>query len=258
MVETRQNLKGTPLHWHEFYEAIIYWNCRGTCYINNVAYSIEDGSCFLMTPIDSHETVFESTKDSRQIMINFLPSAIDSQISSYLNFPIKMNGIKEDDNIVKILKDIKNELGIKKEFGTNLRYHLLNTFVIILLREGIKLNSKNKIVPDIVIKAITYISNHYTEGIGLYDVAASINVNPSYLSALFSKTAKITLTSYISELRIENSKYLLKTSNMSILDVCYASGFGTYSHFFRTFKNVVGITPAQYRNLKKEEKSIIQ
>ena len=52
---------------------------------------------------------------------------------------------------------------------------------------------------------------------------------------------------FIANIRINNAKVLLKTTDKRISDIAVQIGFFDHSHFIRTFKKIVGATPAEYR-----------
>ena len=61
----------------------------------------------------------------------------------------------------------------------------------------------------------------------------------------------ISFNSYKNRYRINNACYLLSNSNYSILQCALESGYQSVRSFNRNFKNILGITPAEYRNRLK-------
>lgn len=54
-------------------------------------------------------------------------------------------------------------------------------------------------------------------------------------------------------LRIDNAKYLLRYTNISILDISFKCGFNSQSYFCSTFKKQTGYTPSEYRVMILED-----
>lgn len=100
---------------------------------------------------------------------------------------------------------------------------------------------------DSVKKAIQYISVNYFQNITLDMVAAYAHLNPAYFSTLFKNTTGHSFKEYLTMVRIEESKRLLKTTSHSIVDICLAVGFEDQSYFSKVFKKYTGLTPKQYR-----------
>lgn len=100
---------------------------------------------------------------------------------------------------------------------------------------------------DSVKKAIRYISVNFFQNITLDMVAAHVHLNPAYFSTLFKNSTGQSFKEYLTMVRIEESKRLLKTTNYSIVDICLAVGFEDQSYFSKVFKKHTGLTPKQYR-----------
>lgn len=95
--------------------------------------------------------------------------------------------------------------------------------------------------------AIQYICSHYTETITLEMLASHVNLSTSYFSEIFKKQTEMSLRDYINKIRIDESKYLLLNTTLSILEVSVAIGFEYQNYFTKVFKKFVGITPKEYR-----------
>lgn len=95
--------------------------------------------------------------------------------------------------------------------------------------------------------AIQYICSHYTETITLKTLAAHVNLSTSYFSEIFKKQTEMSLRDYINKIRIDESKYLLLNTTLSILEVSVAIGFEYQNYFTKVFKKFVGTTPKEYR-----------
>ncbi len=72
----------------------------------------------------------------------------------------------------------------------------------------------------------------------------------SYFSHQFTKKYNMSFKTYITKLRINYTKFLLSSSDLSIADIALDCGFSHQSHFTQIFKSVVGVTPLKYRQTK--------
>lgn len=97
---------------------------------------------------------------------------------------------------------------------------------------------------------IAYCSAHYKEAISLTTVAEALGYSATHLSHLFSEKFKIGFSQFISAMRIEDAKKMLR-GNIKITQIALDCGFGSMRNFNRTFKNATGKTPSEYRNAKK-------
>ena len=97
-------------------------------------------------------------------------------------------------------------------------------------------------------KVLTQIDYDLTADLGLKNLAAQLNVNPSYLSTLFKKETGSTLTEYVNQKRIEHAVFLLNSSSLQIQMIAQYSGIPDVNYFTKTFKKIIGITPKEYRD----------
>ncbi len=96
--------------------------------------------------------------------------------------------------------------------------------------------------------AIDFINANYAQQITLANVAKSSHLSVSRLAHVFKEQAGITIVDYITNVRIEVAKNLLIATNKSCTEICFEVGFNNQSYFTRTFKDLVGMTPRQFRN----------
>jgi AraC-like DNA-binding protein len=95
--------------------------------------------------------------------------------------------------------------------------------------------------------AVRYIRERYAEELSLAGLASRFGINPSYLSRAFARHTGIHLFEYINRVRIAKSCLLLKRSSASIVEIAFAVGYNSLSHFNRYFRRVTGMSPREYR-----------
>lgn len=106
---------------------------------------------------------------------------------------------------------------------------------------------REKKVSKLVLKARNYIDINYNKEITLEDVSRYVNVSPHYFSRLFKDETGENFIEYLTSVRIQKAKELLKEGIFSVKEICYMVGYGDPNYFSRTFKKVVGITPTEYK-----------
>lgn len=102
-------------------------------------------------------------------------------------------------------------------------------------------------VPYVIHNAIAYIEKHYTESITLEDIANQVGLTPQYFSTYFKEEMDCTLIDYITKLRIEKAKEIIRNSQMSVQEICFIVGYHDPNYFSRIFKKYVGLTPSKYK-----------
>lgn len=101
---------------------------------------------------------------------------------------------------------------------------------------------------DAVDEVTHYIDEHFHLPLHLEALAQSVHFSPSYLSRLFHQKTGMTLKTYITLRRLDNAKYLLENSEMSIGEIAVNCGFSNVSNFNRVFKQQTGISPLEFRH----------
>ena len=99
-------------------------------------------------------------------------------------------------------------------------------------------------------RLIEYCSTHYTEPISLSGVAEALGYSATHLSHLFADKFRIGFSKFITAMRIEDAKKLLR-GTAPITAIALDCGFGSMRNFNRAFKDEIGMTPSEYRKGKQ-------
>ncbi len=101
---------------------------------------------------------------------------------------------------------------------------------------------------DVVEMAKRYIQDTFSdEDITLNSVASFVNVSPNHMSAMFSQKTGQTFVKYLTDVRMNRAKELLKCTNMRSNEISEEVGYKDPHYFSHLFKKNVGCTPLQYR-----------
>jgi len=96
-------------------------------------------------------------------------------------------------------------------------------------------------------QAREFINEEFTQPLTLSAIAESVKVHPVYLANSFRRRYGCSVGEYLRQRRIEFACHRISDSKDSLAEVALAAGFSNQSHFSRTFKQLTGMTPAQYR-----------
>jgi two-component system response regulator YesN len=144
----------------------------------------------------------------------------------------------EENNQLTYINDLKN---IKE-------HHNLKNWCISeakRITEAIK-SQKEDNTSDLILEAKEFIKGNYNEELHLKDVATAISISPQYLSKIFKDEVGINFIDYLTTVRIEEAKKMLKQENLSIKEICFRIGYNDPNYFSRLFKKIVGISPTEY------------
>lgn len=96
----------------------------------------------------------------------------------------------------------------------------------------------------------SYIKSHLSEKLTLDLIAAQLHYNPEYFSRYFKRATGKNISEYLTAMRMDRAKELLKTTDLSINEVCYFCGYSSLSNFRSHFVKHCGMSPKEYRNAK--------
>lgn len=105
---------------------------------------------------------------------------------------------------------------------------------------------------DVLQALLLFLNENYTQPLSRKAVAKAVGCNESYISHIFSNAFKITLTDYITSLRISDALHLLSETSMSVSQIGLSLGFGSIRSFNRAFQKQMHMSPTEYRNSVKQ------
>ena len=105
-------------------------------------------------------------------------------------------------------------------------------------------NEKNVITLK---KALAYIRNSYDQQMTLKDIADSAGISPKYLCTFFKEMTGKSPFEYINAYRIERAARKLISTDWPVTQIAYMCGFNDLSYFIKTFKQIKGVTPKNFR-----------
>ena len=97
-------------------------------------------------------------------------------------------------------------------------------------------------------QVVKFIHENCEQNISLGDIAASVHLNPKYLSRVFKRETGQSPLEYLNALRVAKSKVLLLKTSDSISSIAEELGYSDVRVFIRHFKKLENITPSQFRS----------
>ena len=124
----------------------------------------------------------------------------------------------------------------------NLVKELYKTYV-----EEVNKVKKENLYSKPVMRCLNYMESHFNEKITVKQLAEYVDLNPRYLSEVFKKEKGVTITEYLTAMRIEVACSLLTRTEYTYAQIAYSLAFCSQSHFSCVFRERTGYTPHQYR-----------
>ena len=100
---------------------------------------------------------------------------------------------------------------------------------------------------DPIRKSVAYLNEHYAESVPIDQLARISHYSVAQFRRLFTKLMRMSPSEYVTQVRINAAKTLLRTSDKLIADIAAETGFCDHSHFIKTFRAATGQTPNEFR-----------
>ncbi len=159
----------------------------------------------------------------------FVRAAIESHVDPELAFTLSDFFINEIEHL--------NDLEALRKY----EYHMVKEIIALVTKSRVTTYS----LP--VTQMIEYIHGHISEDVSLSTLTDLIGKSKEYLSALFKEEVGSTVTDYIHEQKVEESKNFLVFTELTVTDIALLFHFCNTSYYSRIFKRYTGITPSRYR-----------
>lgn len=239
--------KEYSLHWHDYFEfEIITSGCAEHIHNQN-KYIAGAGNAYLMSYYDFHS--FKAVTDTRLIGIRFNDNVLSDELTTFISLGIHKFNCTYDKNelnsIINLIKKIEAEKKQGLLFSRQIIINTLSELVINIIRKSDA--GTEKPIPQLIQKAVTYLFKNFRDDISLSDLAGQLHVSVNYLGVLFRNSTGVPFREYLNMLRLKYSCRLLLSSDLSVKEVAYASGYKTNEHFLRVFRQNLNMTPSEYR-----------
>jgi AraC family transcriptional regulator len=156
-----------------------------------------------------------------------------------------------DPLVAASLEALLRELRAPQEAGSLYADRLADVLVLHLIRTaGGKIpesSAKGGLSPQALRRACERLEASAERGISLEDLAREVGMSRFHFARAFRRSTAKSPHQYLTDLRVERAKQMLLHSDLPVVDVALAAGFGSQSHFTHTFRRTTGLTPAAYR-----------
>ena len=83
------------------------------------------------------------------------------------------------------------------------------------------------------------------------DICRKFNFSKNHIINIFKKDYNVTPVKYINDVKLRRARYLLEVTSESAENIATESGFGDYSHFYKTFYKENGMSPTEWRKQRQ-------
>jgi len=112
----------------------------------------------------------------------------------------------------------------------------------------------NAVTRNSIEKAKEFIHQNYMNSeLNLKTVAESVHISPGYFSQLFRQVTGKNCIEYLTKVRIDAAKKLLKETTLKTYEIAEKVGFNDSQYFSTCFKKLIGVTPTEYRDVIRDD-----
>ena len=187
---------------------------------------------------------------------NFIQQDLEFDMGKYLFLEIMASVIKvlNDMNIDRV-DVLEQDLNPTKDLivcsEINQMYYIIESVVESVCKYiADNIESSENELKEIITEYVH--ANYTSNNISLTIIADACNITPTYLSYFFKQHTNQNISDYINNLRISDTKHLLKKTTLTLEEISSKVGYTNSSVLIRNFKKYVGITPGQYRRKPRQ------
>ncbi len=166
------------------------------------------------------------------------------------------NGVRYSDPEIKKTLDTLFSLCKEQPPGydilSSLQLHTLVSQFMLLSRKS---GEAGRELPALVINAVNLIEENYAQKITLDDICRHLNISKFYFCRVFHQNMQCSPYEYLLNYRITQAKRWLRTTDYSMEVIAEKVGFGTSSHFIKTFVQRENVTPYKFRLYNADDKN---
>ena len=250
-----------PIHWHDEFEIIYVKSGFLTVSISGENYIGKPGDAFVVSPGNLH---FMGSQTGNVDYFTFLfplkyisfrtDDILDDKLLEPLNSGHLIINPEIKDTVKEQCEQLVEIYGAKKEESQSKITAQIKTkiillqFILELWKRGFIVENDTSGKNTVEKEMVSYIQQNFTGKILLKEFGEQFHLSEKYISRYFKEHFHITISQYVTYLRLEHAKHLLQDTDIPVTEVAMHSGYQNVSYFIRSFKKTYGMSPLKYRN----------
>lgn len=242
-------------HYHDHFQLLYALEGEGELNIDNKRYDFSKDQVVLIVPQSVHSIKSHS---KLTVLVLAFSKILGQDIESLFLQVFKLQSTHFQLDLVRaseVRQLLRKMLFEQTEYDPLCKYSS-PVYLFELLLILVRLN-KNKTIEHANDKRSnqmrSYIEANYFENITAESLSATFNISPRYINDIFKEKYHETPLQYLQKVRIDRAKILLIETNKDIVSICFEVGYETLSTFYRSFRNLVGMSPNKFRKMNKEQ-----
>ena len=250
-----------PVHWHDELEIIYVKSGFLTVSISGESYIGKPGDAFVVSPgnlhlmgsdtgaVDYYTFLFPLKNLSFRADDLLEDKLLEPLNSGHLMINPRINDTAKElcEQLIEVYaaKNDESESQLTAQIKTKI---ILLQFILEMWKKGFIIENDTSGRNTVEKEMVSYIQQNYTGKISLKEFGEQFHLSEKYISRYFKEHFHITLSQYVTYLRLEHAKQLLQDTDIPVTEVAMQSGYQNVSYFIRSFKKTYEISPLKYRN----------
>ena len=249
-----------PVHWHDEFEIIYVRSGFLTVSISGESYIGKTGEAFVVSPGNLHLMGSQTgTVDYYTFLfpLKYISFRTDDMLDEKLLEPLNSGHLMICPRVKDTAKELceqlveiymakkdESESKITTQVGTEI---ILLQFILEMWKKGFVIENDTSGRNTVEKEMVSYIQQNFTGKISLREFGEQFHLSEKYISRYFKEHFHITLSQYVTYLRLEHAKQLLQDTDIPVTDVAMQSGYQNVSYFIRSFQKAYAVSPLKYR-----------
>ena len=227
-----------PPHMHQCFELITVTSGEMNVLIGGNQYTVKPNELILIFPNQLHS--LDST-ESKHLLFIFSPKLVQAFFVKYSNKIPKNPKFRVNEYISDALKSLDTDKSTISAKGI-----LYSVCAALEEQSGFISSAETK--EDLLMKIFDFVDKNFAKNCALTDIAKALGYDHAYISRYFKKASGISYNNYVNITRLNHASYLLKNTNLPILECSIECGYRSLRSFNRNFKEYFALTPSEYKN----------
>ena len=251
-----------PLHINKSIEICVCLEGHAYLQLEDRMVVLEPGQFFAVMPRTLHNECIPADEECTDIWLNLRQDqrirAVVAAKDADDEFGIQyVRAVLVDPLIKSLLKEsLERELD-SQDFGARILVKNRMVDAMIAMIRQLELEDQGQTVKhwqkSVVSEVVDYLHHHSTERVELQDLAEHMAISVKHLNRIFKEATGTTIVNYANNIRLEQAKYYLTTTDLKIKDIAQLLNYYDQYHFGRIFKQATGKSPVEFRKGKREE-----
>ena len=245
------------LHFHNMAEIGYCYSGKGQVVLDKESLEYQGGSFTFIPQNYPHTTISDGSSqwgflyfDSEELILEafsgniYKGEKIRTSISKNA-FVFSVSEVPYLGNLVLMIFELASQGGNYSK--DSIRCALVNIILQVLRIKEMDVQSVGSVNKSKIVHALEYINDHYQEDIMIHELAECCHLSETHFRRLFQSDMNMTPVEYLNLIRVQAACDLMKKEDFHMEKVAVRVGYQTMSTFNRNFKQIIGISPYQWK-----------